>query len=212
MTLVLRYMRLSDVRPVVAIDRLCFHPSWSQDSYAFEINESRVSHMVVLEQLESGHQPQPARPDGWLSRLGGRLRGDSQVADRTGAIVGYGGLWKIEGEAHVSTIATHPDWRGHGFGEILLAGMFGKALRLNAEFIVLEVRVSNAVAQALYRKYGFSRFGRKKNYYRNDKEDAWDMRVALDKEARPRFEQLYDKLRLQHGFQDNYSFVSHPRR
>ena len=129
-----------------------------------------------------------------------------------GAIVGYGGLWKIEGEAHVSTIATHPDWRGHGFGEILLAGMFGKALRLNAEFIVLEVRVSNAVAQSLYRKYGFCRFGRKKNYYRNDKEDAWDMRVALTQEARPRFEQLYDKLRLQHGFQDNYSFVSHPRR
>ena len=84
-----------------------------------------------------------------------------------GDILGYGGLWKIEGEAHISTIAIHPANRGLGYGEILLAGMFGKALQLNAEFIVLEVRVSNSVAQALYKKYGFNRVARKKNYYRS---------------------------------------------
>ena len=212
MSLFLRYMRLSDVRPVLAIDRLCFHPSWSQDSYAFEIMESNVSHMVVLEQLAGGLQPEPVRQDGWLSRIGGRLRGEGQVGYRTGAILGYGGLWKIQGEAHVSTIATHPDWRGYGYGEILLAGMFGKALQLNAEFIVLEVRVSNAIAQRLYRKYGFSRVGRKRNYYRNDREDAWDMRVTLDPETRRRFSRLYANLSLQHEFRDSYSFASRPRR
>ncbi len=212
MSLILRYMRLSDVRPVLAIDRLCFHPSWSQDSYAFEIQESNVSHMVVLEQLARGLQREPVRQDGWLSQLGGRLRGSGQVNYRTGAILGYGGLWKIEGEAHVSTIATHPDCRGHGYGEILLAGMFGKALQLNAEFIVLEVRVSNAVAQSLYRKYGFSRFGRKRNYYRNDREDAWDMRVTLDQETRRCFSRLYTDLSRQHDLHDNYSFASRPRR
>ena len=129
----------------------------------------------------------------------------------TGEILGYGGLWKIEGEAHISTIAIHPANRGLGYGEILLAGMFGKALQLDAEFIVLEVRVSNSVAQSLYQKYGFNRVARKKNYYRSDNEDAWDMRVSLGRDTRHRFDRLYEKLRLHHGFSDGYSRSPHPR-
>ena len=212
MSLVLRYMRASDIAQVIAIDRQCFDPPWSLDSYTFEITESRVSHMVVLEQ-PAVESPQPsARQDNWLARLGGRIRAGGKAVRTTGAILGYGGLWKIEGEAHVSTIATHPEWRGFGYGEILLAGMFSKALRLHADFIVLEVRVSNAVAQSLYHKYGFCRFGRKRNYYRSDKEDAWDMRVALDKETRRRFARQYDTLKAQHSLEDAYSWSTKPRR
>ena len=212
MSLTLRYMQLPDIQPVAAIDDLCFQPPWARDSYIFEINQSRVSHMVVLDQhtmIEPAHH---APHNGWLAHLGGMLRGKSPSVNGRGAIVGYGGLWKIEGEAHISTIATHPDYRGNGFGEILLAGMIGKALRLNAEFIVLEVRVGNSVAQSLYRKYGFSRFGRKRNYYRSDNEDAWDMRVALNAVTRRRFSRLYEELRNRHGFHDKYSWKSRPRR
>ena len=50
MSLNLRYMQLSDIRQVAAIDVICFEPPWSYESYTFEINESRVSHMVVLDQ------------------------------------------------------------------------------------------------------------------------------------------------------------------
>ena len=212
MSLTLRYMQLTDIKQVAAIDQSCFKPPWSRDSYVFEINESRVSHMVVL--ARQLYQPPSARErqNGWLSNLSDMLRGNSHSRNGRGAIVGYGGLWKIEGEAHISTIATHPNHRGNGFGEILLAGMFGKALRLNAEFIVLEVRVSNEIAQSLYQKYGFSRFGRKRNYYSSDKEDAWDMRVTLDRETRRRFSQLYDDLQEKHGFHDTYSWKARPRR
>lgn len=212
MSLTLRYMQLPDIQQVAAIDKSCFQPPWSRDSYAFEIKESRVSHMVVLDRrLDEPALPRE-RQDGWLSHLSEKLRGNARALNGRGNIVGYGGLWKIEGEAHVSTIATHPHCRGHGYGEILLAGMFGKALRLNAEFIVLEVRVSNGVAQKLYQKYGFSRCGRKRNYYRNDNEDAWDMRVALDKETRRRFTRLYDELLIRHDFRDTYSWKARPRR
>ena len=89
--------------------------------------------------------------------------------------------------------------------------MFRKALRLKAEYLVLEVRVSNAVAQNLYRKYGFSRHGRKRNYYRSNNEDAYDMRVSLDSSVRQRFGQLYQQLQHSHSFQDAYSLVTHPR-
>ncbi len=211
MSLTLRYMRLGDIRQVATIDVMCFDPPWSYDSYVFEINESTVSHMVVLEEIIGRAPPEPVRRRSWLDRLRGRGSGSASALDGTGSILGYGGLWKIDDEAHVSTIAIDPSLRGKGYGEILLAGMFGKALQLRARYIVLEVRVSNAVAQSLYRKYGFSRVGRRKNYYRSDNEDAWDMRVSLDRDTRHRFERLYEKLRLQHGFLDTYSRGSHPR-
>ncbi len=211
MSLTLRYMQHADIRQVATIDVMCFDPPWSYESYAFEIKESRVSHMVVLEEVIGAAQPAPVQRQSWFDRLRGRGRNGAATLDGTGLILGYGGLWKIEDEAHISTIAIDPAWRGKGYGEILLAGMFGKALQLNAEFIVLEVRVSNAIAQSLYRKYGFSRVRRRKNYYRSDNEDAWDMRVSLDRDTRLRFERLYQKLRLQHGFLDSYSRKSRPR-
>ena len=211
MTLTLRYMRIPDVRQVAAIDATCFQPPWSRDSYAFEIKESRISHMVVLDRQAAQPAPAEARQNGWLSQLSDKLRGGPPSSNGRGAIVGYGGLWKIEGEAHISTIATHPNQRGNGYGEILLAGMFGKALRLNADFIVLEVRVSNAIAQSLYEKYGFYRIGRRRNYYLSDKEDAWDMRVSLDKATRRRFSRLYDELLVKHDLRDSYSWKARPR-
>ena len=212
MSLNLRYMQLSDIRHVAAIDDMCFEPPWTRDSYAFEINESRVSHMVVLDQQPNEAQPAPERPHTLLTRVRGRLSRNLRTAERTGTILGFGGLWKIEGEAHISTIAIHPSNRGQGYGEILLAGMLGKALQLNAEYVVLEVRVSNSVAQSLYLKYGFNRVARKKNYYRSDSEDAWDMRVSLDHTTKLRFQRLYEKLRIQHDFRDAYSRSAHPRR
>ena len=212
MSLILRYMRADDIRDVSMIDRLCFEPPWSRDSYAFEIKESKISHMIVLEENDISAPALLPDDDGWIQRLSGWIRHETPTIAKSGVIVGYGGLWKIDGEAHVSTIATHPDHRGRGYGEILLAGMFRKALRLKAEYLVLEVRVSNAVAQNLYRKYDFKRHGRKRNYYRSDNEDAYDMRVSLDHTTRLRFQWLYEKVKLQHGFQDAYSWEMRSRR
>ncbi len=211
MSLTLRYMQLPDIQQVAAIDAASFQPPWSRDSYAFEIKESRISHMVVLARPASRPAPAEARRTGWLAHIGDMLRARPHACNGRGAVLGYGGLWKIQDEAHISTIATHPSQRGKGYGEILLAGMFGKALRLNAEFIVLEVRVSNAIAQSLYEKYGFSRVRRRRNYYHSDKEDAWDMRVALDKVMRRRFSRLYDDLLMKHDLRDRYSWKARPR-
>ena len=208
MSLTLRYMRVDDIRRVVAIDSLSFTPPWSEDSYAFEIKQSKISHMAVLEEQPGA----PTADAGWLHWLSSWFRQDAPALADRHCIVGYSGLWKIDDEAHVSTIAIHPDYRRRGFGEILLAGMFGKALRLKARYIVLEVRVSNEVAQRLYRKYGFIRHSRRKNYYRSSREDAYDMRVSFDAAIRRRFGQLYRELQDRHGFRDEYSRTARPRR
>ena len=211
MTLTLRYMQTNDIKQVSTIDHLSFDPPWPSNSYTFEINQSTVSHMVVLEELEANNsQPVPSSKP--LRRFINQLRGRAAAPHPNRKIVGYGGLWKIADEAHVSTIAIHPDYRGNSYGEILLAGMYYKAITLNANYIVLEVRVSNTVAQNLYRKYNFVNFDVKKNYYRSDNEDAYDMRATFDDELIETFYGLYDTLQKKQPFVDKYSDCPHPRR
>ncbi|MCA9910501.1 MAG: ribosomal protein S18-alanine N-acetyltransferase, partial [Anaerolineae bacterium] len=120
-------------------------------------------------------------------------------------IVGYGGLWLISDEAHISTIATHPDFRRRGWGELLLAGMVQKAMLLSAAYVVLEVRVSNTTAQALYHKYGFVTVDVKKGYYHNNGEDAYDMRLDLrDTAVCARLDTLFSRLRARNTFEDAF--------
>jgi ribosomal-protein-alanine N-acetyltransferase len=199
--LVLRYMRPSDIDEVVTIDRIAFDLPWSDRSYHYEVTESTYSHMVTLEYTED--QP----PAGWWRRL---LSWNGRAPKPR--VAGYGGLWRIADEAHISTIATHPAWRGRGWGELLLAGMIRRSMTLGAAYIVLEVRVTNTVAQNLYRKYEFDVAGVKPNYYRNNNEDAYDMRLNLDDAAlRERFHRRYAALQARHGFVDLYTEAAPPR-
>jgi ribosomal-protein-alanine N-acetyltransferase len=184
-------MRLDDISQVVAVDSVSFPSPWSPASYAFEIANNATSHMIVLERQR---QISP----GWR-RVWQRLGGPPEPS----LIVGYAGMWAIGGEAHVSTIAVHTDWRGHGLGETLLNGLLMRAIALSAEYSVLEVRVSNESAQALYRKYGYEIIGDRKGYYRDNNEDAYLMHlVALDPAYVERLHTLTDALRQRVTFTD----------
>jgi ribosomal-protein-alanine N-acetyltransferase len=202
--LMLRYMRVGDLSEVVAIDAASFHPPWPERSYRFEINESQVSHMVVLEKREQ-------RQIIGFRRLFNALLGQQQDTEWSPLITGYGGLWKIAEEAHISTIASHPDYRGMGYGELLLVGMVIKAIELGAQYVVLEVRVSNTVAQNLYHKYGFVIEGTKEGYYHYDGEDAYDMRLNLTSATISSFELHYQHMLRDHSLLDHYSRTPHPR-
>ena len=200
-SLTLRYMTTADIAQVVLIDNQSFDPPWSARSYGYEISESSYSHMVVLERKSESDEV-----SGWRRILRG-LNG--QAVDNKSLIVGYGGLWNIVDEGHISTIASHPGWRGHGFGEILLAGMVRRAITLGAAYIVLEVRVSNTIAQKLYAKYEFETTNTKARYYRNNNEDAYEMRLDLhDPALIARFEARYETLKSRLAFSDLYSHVS----
>ena len=203
MTLSLRYMQLEDVPQVITIDKLSFDPPWSTRSYNYEISESTYSHMVVLEQNAI---PRPATG---LRRLVQNLPG--APAPQARQVVGYGGLWHIVDEAHISTIATHPDERGKGFGEIVLAAMVRRAITLKAAYIVLEVRVSNVAAQTLYKKYEFEVVDTKPRYYHNNGEDAYDMRLNLnDLARRERIHKRFTELMYEYDVVDRYSDAPPP--
>ena len=62
-------------------------------------------------------------------------------------------------EAHITAIAVAPAYRGLGVGELLLMGVIDVASGMGAQYVTLEVRVSNSLAQNLYRKYTFKETG-----------------------------------------------------
>lgn len=198
---ILRPMTLDDIPQVVRIDELSFPTPWSIRTYRFEINNRDSSHLVVLEL-----PGQETNEKSVLQRLFMHLHITPPVAAAQHAIVGYGGCWLIAGEAHISTIAVHPGFRGRGLGELLLAGMLRRAIRLNGQYSILEVRVSNVTAQALYRKYEYEIVGRRKNYYRDNGEDAFLMEVRpLDAAYKQRFTRRFDDLCNRIHFIDRFT-------
>lgn len=86
--------------------------------------------------------------------------------------VGYGGMWLILDEAHITNIAVHPDYRGHGIGDKILHKLIEICIENEINSMTLEVRASNVIAQNLYNKYGFIEEGIRKKYYEDNKEDA----------------------------------------
>ena len=95
-------------------------------------------------------------------------------------IAGYCGVWVIIDEAHITNIALHPNYRGMKLGEALLKKAIHFVKSRGAVKMTLEVRVSNLVAQNLYRKFGFEEGGIRKNYYTDNQEDALVMWVNLN--------------------------------
>jgi [ribosomal protein S18]-alanine N-acetyltransferase len=146
-----RRMRLEDVEQVYAIDVLSFALPWSERSYRYEINENQSSRNWVAEGADS--------------------QGHTQIV---GMIV----TWIILDEAHVATIAVHPDFRHLGIGRQLLAHALLDTAQEGAVQAFLEVRASNLAAQALYRQFGFEVNGLRPRYYLDNNENALLMMLS----------------------------------
>ena len=97
------------------------------------------------------------------------------VVEQDGIIVAYGGMWFIIDEAHITNFATHPGYRRLGLATQLMKNMIKLAVSNGIKHMTLEVRVSNNIAQDLYKKMGFTVQGVRKKYYSNNNEDAYIM-------------------------------------
>lgn len=94
------------------------------------------------------------------------------VAEFEGRVVGMIVVWLIVDEAHVATIATHPDFRRQGIAQGLLSHALLRLFDEGARSSFLEVRESNLAAQEMYRKFGYEVTGRRRRYYSDNGEDA----------------------------------------
>ena len=95
------------------------------------------------------------------------------VAECGGEIVGFAGAWIVLDEAHVTNIAVRSDHRGKGIGKQLTKALVQYAANLGVNYMTLEVRRSNTVAQNLYQALGFEYVGVRKRYYEDNGEDAF---------------------------------------
>ena len=98
------------------------------------------------------------------------------VAVEDGQVAGYIGSQTVKGETDMMNVAVHPDFRRQGIGEKLVNDLVAALKCRQSHCLTLEVRASNAPAIALYEKLGFAEIGRRKNYYRKNKEDALILR------------------------------------
>ncbi|MGF1506909.1 MAG: ribosomal protein S18-alanine N-acetyltransferase [Chloroflexi bacterium] len=195
---ILRPMRLADIEEVIVLNRLGFSLPWARSTYRYEIAKNDRSTMLVMENAAEQKPRSERQPNGWLQQLFGFKPAQES---ETGKLIGYAGFWQVLDEAHISTITVHPDWRGKNLGELMLWKMITLAIEQDANKVTLEVRVSNAVAKALYFKYGFEIVGIRHRYYRDNNENADIMMVEpLDDEYQARLKtfeaDLLDRIAL----------------
>lgn len=199
-------MSIRHIPAVSAIEEQSFSTSWPASAYRREIERNEMAFYYVAKRASSAGEPRRERrfpvtgadngeEAGLLARLSRLIRGEARrfaqhEAEELESIVGYAGMWLMLDEAHVTTIAVDPAYRGEGIGELLIVSLLERSLELAAAETTLECRVSNDVAQKLYRKYTFRDAGLRKRYYSDDGEDALIMTTeSLDSTL---FQQVFE--------------------
>lgn len=91
-------------------------------------------------------------------------------------VVGYIGSQTVMGETDMMNVAVHPEYRRNGIARALIEALVLALKQRGSCSLTLEVRSSNIAAIALYESIGFTEAGRRRNYYRNPREDALILR------------------------------------
>jgi ribosomal-protein-alanine N-acetyltransferase len=145
-------MTLDDVPLVGVLERVCFTAPWSDETFRSELRHNPRSFYYVVRPAEAASELPP--------------------------IMAYGGYWILGDEAHIVTLASHPDYRQQSLGEYVLLHLIDRARQAAVEAMTLEVRASNYPAQRLYEKWGFQTVGVRKRYYRDNGEDGLVMTLS----------------------------------
>ena len=144
-----RTLGYSHLPQVIAIERRAFPTPWSLAMFVLEL--SKPSGVCLAAFDEGGSEQRSGR-----ERVVGYL-----ICSR------YADVW------HLMNIAVDPVLQRRGIATELLEQMFERAGP--EESYTLEVRPSNAVAIALYERFGFRPAGTRRRYYQDTGEDAMIM-------------------------------------
>ena len=136
------------------------------------MNESHVTQVAALEQV--------CFSDPWSEKsVASELTNGLSlwlVAMEGEALAGYVGSQSVLGESDMMNVAVDPAFRRRGIARALVTSLVEELAKAGNHSLTLEVRASNTPAIGLYEKLGFRQIGRRKNYYRNPREDALILR------------------------------------
>ncbi len=128
--------------------------------------------LATVQEIERSSFSTPWPPQAYRQELETNRLAHYLVAELAGEVVGYGGVWIMVDEAHITTFAVRPGYRRRRIGERLLLALLDLSIELGAREATLEVRLSNMAARRLYEKYGFRPVGIRPRYYSDNQEDA----------------------------------------
>ena len=141
---------------------------------------------MIIETMNASHVAQIAElekicfSDPWSEKsIASELNNDLAfwlTALEEGQVAGYIGSQTVMDETDMMNVAVHPDFRRKGIAEALVNALVDQLKIMGSHCLTLEVRASNTPAITLYEKLGFAEIGRRKNYYRNPREDALILR------------------------------------
>ena len=151
----LRAAVAADIDALLALERECITPPWSEGAMLGEILHDDTVFLVAAQQLNGETAPSDA------------------------PLCGFAVLRKIGDEAELFRIATSSAHRREGVAAHLLHKILTDAKTAGVRSVFLEVRASNSAAIALYERFGFVNVGHRKSYYAAPVEDASVMRLAI---------------------------------
>ena len=143
----IRRMRAADLAAVSQIDELSFSTPWPFPAFEIEMDNPNARC--------------------WVAEVD-----DPPGADLVGRVTAALVIWRVLDEAHIATIAVHPDFRWQGIGKLLLKTGMKSAYSEGARIYHLEVRAGNLAAQKMYLDFGYEVVGRRPRYYKDNGEDA----------------------------------------
>jgi len=136
------------------------------------IEPMSIADLPAVQAIEKASFTTPWPPYAYRNELETNRLAHYLVVRAGGRVIAYAGIWLMVDEAHVTTFAVAPAWRGRRIGERLLVAVLDLAVARGAREATLEVRLSNLAARRLYEKYGFRPVGIRPRYYSDDNEDA----------------------------------------
>ena len=139
----------------------------------------RLDAVIAIEQRAYSH---PWSRGNFLDTLGAAHQAQCLMAGET--LIGYFIAMPGFEEVHLLNITVAPEFQRQGWALVMLDALALWARGHGAEWVWLEVRVSNARAQQVYLRRGFARVGMRKRYYpaaHGEREDAVVMSLRVER-------------------------------
>ena len=146
-------MQPEDLEAIMPLERLAFADPWSRRMYLSDLADNPLATYRVIRSADDGRLP---------------------------PILGWGGFWLLVDEAHIATVASHPEYRGCGLGEWLMVDLMEQARSAAPGLPRWKSGSATLSRRSCTHKLGFDIVGTRRKYYRDGEDGLIMTTPALD--------------------------------